>query len=93
MPTPAKISQPQLYDVFHRERLFQKIEEQSNHPALWIQGPPGSGKTTLAGQFIKDSPYHCIWYQIDNRDNDASLFFNYMQRAFSRTFSIDILDP
>ena len=40
---------------------------------IWINGVAGSGKTTLAGSYIKDRGLLCLWYRIDPEDNDACI--------------------
>ncbi len=52
-----------------------------NHSVIWIMGPPGSGKTTLAASYLDACKLPCLWYQVDEGDADVSTFFHYMGLA------------
>lgn len=77
----AKLSQPRLYDALPRERLFALLDDERRHPAIWISGPPGSGKTTLVGSYLRARKQKAIWYQVDPEDNDLSTFFYFLSEA------------
>lgn len=80
----AKLSRPRLYDALPRERLFALLDEKRRHPAIWIAGPPGAGKTALVGSYIEDRKLDALWYQVDTGDNDPSTFFYYLAKAARR---------
>jgi LuxR family maltose regulon positive regulatory protein len=75
---PAKLSRPRLYDAVPRERLFILLDEESEHPALWIAAPPGAGKTTLVAGWLENRGKSGIWYQVDAGDADPASFFYYL---------------
>ncbi len=77
----AKITRPHLADYFPRKRLFGVIEQARSRPAVWITGPPGSGKTTLVGSYIEHRRLTCLWYQVDEGDGDPATFFYYLGLA------------
>lgn len=79
--TLAKLSRPRLYDALPRERLFRMLDEKRKHPAIWISGPPGSGKTTLVGSYLEVAKLPSIWYQVDTGDADPATFFYYLGLA------------
>ena len=44
----AKTTRPALGTIVARERLFAKLDGTLGRTVMWIAGPPGAGKTTLA---------------------------------------------
>ncbi len=80
-----KITRPRLPEVVQRKRLF-RIVDQFRTPVIWISGPAGSGKTTLAASWLDARSLACLWYQIDEGDADVASFFYYLGLA-ARTAS------
>lgn len=74
-PGAPKFTRPGVSRVFPRKRLFHFIERAMARRALWIGGPPGSGKTTLASSYIETSGLPCFWYKVDEGDIDLPAFF------------------
>lgn len=83
MPTAtiAKLTRPRLYQPVPRERLFSLLDEAREHPAVWLSGPPGAGKTTLVASYIESRALLDIWYQVDRGDADPAAFFYYLSQA------------
>lgn len=80
-PTPqlAKLTPPQLPPVVDRPRLFQKLDRlRKHHRIIWIQGPPGAGKTTLAASYLRARKLKPLWYQLDEGDADPGSWFHYL---------------
>ncbi|MGH8583355.1 MAG: hypothetical protein ACREWG_11340 [Gammaproteobacteria bacterium] len=77
-PRFAKISPPRSRHVLARTRLFARIDAARTHRALWITGPPGAGKTTLASSYIQERKLRALWYQLDAGDGDIASFFHYL---------------
>jgi len=69
-----KLAIPRLKSIFPRERLFRLIDASLDHPAIWITGVPGAGKTTLIAGYLKDRGKPSIWYQVDEGNNDIAGF-------------------
>ncbi len=76
-----KITCPFCRNIFPRTRLYEKLDELDDRPALWISGPPGSGKTALVCGYLNQRGKTTIWYQIDGEDDDPATFFYYLARA------------
>lgn len=77
----AKISRPQLTQIYPRERLFEKLDAARIRPMIWVAGPAGSGKTVLGSSYIESRGLHCLWYQVDEGDEDIATFFHYLSLA------------
>ena len=77
----AKLSRPKLYNAIPRVRLFQRLDEMREHPAIWVCGPPGAGKTTLLASYLSEREIPGIWYQVDSGDGDPATFFYYLRMA------------
>jgi len=79
--SPAKVTKPVLADVLRRERLFKQIDSYRSRPITWVSGPAGSGKTVLVSSYLEDRKLPCLWYKIDQGDNDPATFFYYLGQA------------
>ncbi len=77
----AKITRPRLPKVLPRKRLFQLLDKGLDVPITWINGPAGSGKTTLIASYLDASNLPCLWYQLDEGDGDIASFFYYLGLA------------
>jgi len=82
----AKLTEPKLYRVFPRDRLFKLLDHKRQHPAIWVTGPAGSGKTTLVASYLDKYMLPRLWYQMDQADSDIATFFYYMGLAGKNAF-------
>lgn len=80
----AKTTRPVLRSVVMRERLFSIIDKTADRPVIWVNSPPGSGKTTLVSSYIESRQLTHVWYRIDAGDADIASFFHYMTEATRR---------
>jgi ATP/maltotriose-dependent transcriptional regulator MalT/DNA-binding SARP family transcriptional activator len=79
--SPAKIARPRFKKVLHRETLFETLDQHRDYPAIWINGPAGSGKTTLVSSYIEQRHLTALWYQLDPGDHEVATFFHYLAMA------------
>ena len=77
---PPKLSRPSAAGLVARERLFGLIDR-FRRPIIWIDGPPGAGKTSLVASWIEARALPCLWYQVDAGDADPATFFHYLGEA------------
>jgi LuxR family maltose regulon positive regulatory protein len=77
----AKITRPVLAGSYLRKRLFRLIDSARKRQVLWISGPPGSGKTTLASSYLADRRLPGLWLRLEEGDADPATFFHYLGLA------------
>lgn len=81
-PAPlAKLTRPRLYRVSPRERLFRLLDERREHPALWVTGAPGCGKSALLASYLDARRLGAVWYNVDAADRDPATFFYFLGLA------------
>jgi len=83
-PRPAllgKFTRPRPVGALARERLFKAIDRARRHPAVWVAGPPGAGKTTLASTYVEARRLPALWYRVQDDDADPATFFHYFGLA------------
>jgi LuxR family maltose regulon positive regulatory protein len=69
--------------MLDREHLVEKLSAAATSRLILITGQAGSGKTSLACQWIRRRELHVLWYSLDKTDNEGDIFFRYLLTAFS----------
>jgi len=81
----AKLDVPQIKGkILHRERLLHILRQNLDKKLILICADAGYGKTTLLAQFCQEVRDRCIFYDLDNQDNDISTFFNNLVAGVKR---------
>ncbi len=80
----AKTTRPSTAVIVPRERLFQRIDADARRSLVWICGPAGSGKTSLAASYVAERERLCLWYELDPDDEDEATFFHYFSEAVTK---------
>ena len=84
MKTPiidAKLHPPSHGRLMQRERLLDQLSSEASKKLFLIEAYAGSGKTTLAIQFLESRSLKSTWYDLDSHDQDPVLFFDYLTTA------------
>ena len=79
MNTPiidAKIRPPTHGSLLRRERLLEQLNSNASRKLFLIDAYVGSGKTTLAVQFLENRDLKTAWYSLDPHDQDPVQFFD-----------------
>ena len=73
-------------NTINRERLINLLNEfVTKHKLTLISAPAGSGKTTLAAQYIYDNPeLEYIWFRLGPEDDDVTAFITALISAFKQ---------
>lgn len=67
-PAAFGLMRKRLHKVL--ERAFERLE---THAVVWLEGPPGSGKTLLAAGYLHSRPRPCRWFRAEPLTWDADL--------------------
>jgi LuxR family maltose regulon positive regulatory protein len=77
----AKITRPRLTRNHERTDLLNLLDELRTASLIMISGLPGAGKTALVASYADSRNIPCLWYQVDQDDEDLANFFHYLGLA------------
>jgi DNA-binding SARP family transcriptional activator len=60
------------------------LDRARKRPVIWINAPPGFGKTTLVTSYLRTRKLRSLWYQLDEGDSDLATFFHYLGLAVQK---------
>ncbi len=80
----AKVSPPILPDIVDRNRLHRRLQLSTQRRVTWVGAPAGSGKTVLIASHIRRRSVPCLWYRVDEGDNDPGTVFVWLRAAAAR---------
>ncbi|CUS38819.1 hypothetical protein [Candidatus Nitrospira nitrificans] len=49
----AKLNPPRLPAIVERPRLYRLLDGARKRPVIWINAPPGFGKTTFVASYLR----------------------------------------
>ena len=89
-----KLIIPRVDDHFRRSDLMRALaSSHARHPLTWVMGLPGSGKTSLVSRWAQESGTPCIWYHLEDSDNDVAGLFHALVNATTRTRALPVWSP
>ncbi len=71
--------------VLPRPHLIDRLSAGKDRRLIVITGVAGSGKTSLACQWIRRDDIRTAWYSLDGTDNESDLFFRYLLASLADT--------
>ncbi len=80
----ARLAPPRLAAPLPRERLFARVDTCLRAPVVWVHASAGFGKSALVSTYLEQRKRPCLWYQVEERDNDPVEFFHGMRLALER---------
>ncbi|MBI2886188.1 MAG: tetratricopeptide repeat protein [Chloroflexi bacterium] len=73
-------------ETVRRQRLLDLLHRNFHRKLLVVTAPAGYGKTTLAASFAEDSEVPTCWLSLDEWDQDAARFLEYLVASLQRQF-------
>lgn len=83
---PTKILPPDYDHVFERKNLYEIIKQRQTSKVIWINGEPGSGKTTFIANYLKKQQEPFIWYRADANEKNFEDFFYFLTLAAEKNY-------
>lgn len=81
----TKLFAPRLRRKFvPRPRLTGRLDMGLQRKLTLISAPAGFGKTTLAAEWLNETPHPVTWFSLDETDNDPARFLTYFVAALQK---------
>ncbi len=77
---PTKLAPPDATRLVHRLRLHERLDA-AGGGVVWVTGPAGSGKSSLAATWCDACGRPTVWYRLDASDGDVANLFEWLTRA------------
>jgi ATP/maltotriose-dependent transcriptional regulator MalT len=78
----AKLTPPRSPGAVPRSKLFAQLDRlRREADAIWIEGEPGAGKTTLIATWLERRRAPRLWLRVDAGDAEPATFFHYLGLA------------
>lgn len=65
-----------------RPGITASLEQLADYPLVLVQAGPGYGKSTLLVDFCRYSDFDCLWYRLQEDDNEPGQFVRHLEYLF-----------
>jgi LuxR family maltose regulon positive regulatory protein len=77
---------PVRSDLVPRTRLIERLLSGAGRKLALVSAPAGFGKTTLISQWLATVDIPAAWLQLDDGDNDPTVFWSYVLAAIATVY-------
>lgn len=74
----TKLLPPKLPPIVERQKLVEELENARHAKLITIVAGAGYGKSTLAAEFLMSHGAPAVWYQLEESDQDLTVFLVYL---------------
>lgn len=93
-PLPSKLCGPEVSQALARVRLFAYLDDlRQGASVVWVSGPAGAGKSTLAASYVAARGLPVAWYRLDDGDADPAGFVHHLGLAMQGHLAPDTRLP
>lgn len=78
--SPASAGPPLASGILLRDKLLARLDAAAGQ-AVWLSGPAGYGKSSLAASFARSRQLPCVWLRLSTADADPAGFFAHLSAA------------
>lgn len=69
--------------IVHRQRLMEKLNQETKAKLTCVTAPAGFGKTTAVGEWLRLNGLPAGWVSLDSADNNPIRFWDYLLSALN----------